>query len=92
MTPEAAETTGLKALGWLISDEDLLGAFMGSTGVSAEDLRRGAGDPGTLASVLAFITMDDAWVRRFCDAEGLPYGAPLAALRALPGGDEMNWT
>jgi hypothetical protein len=28
----------------------------------------------------------------FCDAERLPYEAPLLARRALPGGAEMSWT
>jgi hypothetical protein len=35
--------------------------------------------------------MEDRWVQRFCDDEGLPYDAPLQALRALPGQMRDEW-
>ena len=73
-------------------NDEILPVFLGSSGVSAADLRAGAEDPAFLASVLDFVTMDDAWVIAFCDSAGLPYEAPLAARRALPGGGEMHWT
>lgn len=92
MTPERAETIGLQALGWLAADEELRPVFLGSTGASLEDMRSGAADPAFLASVLEFLTQDDAWVRSFCDGAELPYEAPLQARYALPGAGEVHWT
>jgi len=55
-------------------------------------LRARAADPDFQASVLEFITMDDAWVMAFCDAVGLAYDQPLQARFALPGAEQVNWT
>ncbi|QQA43653.1 DUF3572 domain-containing protein [Pelagovum pacificum] len=92
MSPERAEAVALMALGWLASDEELCGVFLGSTGASADDLRAQAGDPAFLASVLEFVTMDDDWVRACCDANGLDYETPLRARYALPGAESVHWT
>lgn len=92
MQPESAETLALQALAWVVSNEELLPVFMGSSGASAEDLKARATDPHFLASVLDFLTMDDAWVVSFCDASGHDYSAPLTARAYLPGGNLPNWT
>lgn len=92
MSPEQAETIALRALGWLAGQDALLPVFMGSTGVSQDDLAVRATDPEFLISVLDFITMDDEWVVSFCTAEGLPYEMPLQARHALPGGAAVHWT
>lgn len=89
---ESAETVGLQCLSWLIGNEELLPVFMGTSGVSEEDMRNDAGDPAFLAAVLDFVLLDDAWVMDFCAAQGLPNDAPRAARAALPGGQEVNWT
>ena len=92
LTRDAAETIGLKALGWLAANDDLLPVFLGSTGASLDDLRAGAGDPGFQGAVLDFLLMDDAWVEAFCTAEGLPMDAPFRARAQLPGGQAAPWT
>ncbi len=92
MQQEFAETIALRALGWLAGNEELLPVFLGASGAGEDDLRAGARDPAFLGAVLDFLTMDDAWVVAFCDAEGLDYQEPLAARHALPGGAQMNWT
>ena len=92
MKPGQAEVVALKALAWLSGHDELMPVFLGATGATLDDLRDRAGEPEFLASVLDFLTMDDAWVTAFCEAEGLPYEAPLAARRALPGGGEVHWT
>ncbi len=92
MTEDAAGTLALRALGWLIGEDDLLGVFLGATGASADDLRAQAADPAFQASVLEFLTMDDAWVTRFCDSLGEEYTAPLAAARVLAGEAGRHWT
>ena len=92
MTSEQAEGIAIRALGWLAGNEDLCPVFLGSTGAAAEDLRALARDAAFLASVLEFVTMDDAWVVAFCDANNLEYDAPLRARHALPGAEQVHWT
>jgi len=92
MKQEAAETTALKALAWLISREDLISNFLGATGAAADDLGARAADPVFLGSVLDFLIMDDEWVVAFCDAVDLPYEQPMKARQALPGGQDVSWT
>lgn len=89
---ESAETLALQALAWLAAHEELLPVFMGSTGISADELRSRAAEPVFLGSVLDFLLMDDAWIVAFCDANGLRYDAPMQARAALPGGEALHWT
>jgi len=89
---ERAQVIALQALGWLVAHEELCPVFLGATGGSETDLRARAADPDFQASVLEFITMDDAWVMAFCDAVGLAYDQPLQARFALPGAEQVNWT
>ena len=91
MLRESAEVIGLKALGWLAANEELLPVFLGSTGASEADVRAGISDPDFLGALLDFIMMDDAWITSFCDAEGLAYDQPMMARMALPGGEQMHW-
>ncbi|SPH17185.1 hypothetical protein DEA8626_00701 [Defluviimonas aquaemixtae] len=89
---EFADTVALKALGWLVAQEEILPVFLGASGTAPAELRERAGEPDFLLSVLDFIVMDDAWVTAFCDAAGLDYSAPMTARAALPGGGDMSWT
>lgn len=92
MTPERAETIALQALGWLVGNDDLCPVFLGATGSSVDDLRTQAADPAFQASVLEFLTSDDAWVMQFCDHIDLPYDQPLRARYAIPGAEAVHWT
>ncbi|MEM8978667.1 MAG: DUF3572 domain-containing protein [Pseudomonadota bacterium] len=92
MQQEIAETEAIKALAWLAVQEDLVGTFLGSSGLSVDDMRAGAGEPEFLGSVLDFIMLDDAWVMALCDAEGWPYTRLMELRAALPGGQNMHWT
>ena len=92
MSQESAETVGLKALGWMAGNDELLPVFLGATGASEADVRAGASDPAFLGALLDFIMMDDRWVRAFCDTEGLAYDHPMHARMALPGGEQVHWT
>ncbi|SLN13583.1 hypothetical protein ROJ8625_00411 [Roseivivax jejudonensis] len=92
LSRSAAETVGLQAIAWLAADEDLLPVFMGATGADEEAFRAHLSDPSFQASVLDFVLMDDAWIRKFCDASGLDYDVPMQARAALPGGQNVHWT
>ena len=89
---DQAEVLGIKALGWLAANEELLPVFMGASGASLSDLRDRAQDPDFLGAVLDFLLMDDAWVMAFCESATLPYEKLAEARAALPGGQQMHWT
>jgi len=92
MNPERAEQIATAALIWLSTNEELMPIFLGSSGACADNLRVLAQDSAFLGSVLEFITMDDAWVMSFCDAEGLKYEDPLRARYSLTGAEDVHWT
>jgi len=92
MTPERAEQIALSALGWLATNDELLPLFLGSSGASADDIRAQAENPAFLGSVLEFLTMDDAWVVAFCDANGVKYEDPLMARYSLTGAEMVHRT
>lgn len=92
MQRQAAETIALQALAWIAADDEMAGAFLSGTGATAGEIAERAGDPDFLVAVLDFLTADDRTVAAFCDAAGLGYDAPLAARRAIPGGEEVHWT
>lgn len=92
MQQEIAQVIATQAFAWLLAQDELRDVFMGSTGVGVDDLRAGAHDSMFLASVLEFITMDDTWVRQFCDSHDLQYDDPLRARYALPGAEQVHWT
>jgi hypothetical protein len=91
-TPDTAETIALRALSWIAGDGEMLGHFMNATGAQTDDLKRSAGDPVFLGSVLDFLLLDDAWVMAFCTAEGLDCRVPGEARAVLPGGATTHWT
>lgn len=92
LSQDAAETLALQALGWLVNNDELMPVFLGATGASVEDIKGQAGDPAFLASVLEFLTMDDAWVVGFCDTVGEDYMAPMMARQVLLGESGRHWT
>lgn len=92
MSQESAEVIGIKALGWMAGNDELLPVFLGATGASEADVRAGATDPAFLGALLDFIMMDDNWVRDFCDSADVPYDQPMQARMMLPGGDQVHWT
>jgi hypothetical protein len=92
MDSERAQVIALQALGWLAGNDELCPLFLGATGGSVEDMRDRVREPSFQASVLEFLTMDDAWVMAFCDSAGLAYDQPLRARYALPGSEAVHWT
>lgn len=92
MNQDAAETLALKALAWLVANDDLLPVFLGASGASVDDLKTQAGTATFQMSVLEFLTMDDAWVIAFCDTVSHPYEAPMMAAQVLAGESRRHWT
>lgn len=92
MTLEEAETYALKATNWLVSNQDVLDIFMGSSGVSEITIKSDFHDGVFLAAVLDFLLLDDNWVITACEAMQLKPEAMSAARLLLPGGEKVNWT
>ena len=92
MTPEAAQVVAIQALGWLMGNNELLPVFMGSTGISAEDLKASLEDTSLLVSLMDFILMEDQWVLDFCDVSGFDPHKLQSVRHALPGGEMVHWT
>jgi hypothetical protein len=92
MRQEAAETLALRALAWLVGEDDLRGRFLDQSGAVPGDLAANASDPRFLGAVLDFLLTEDPLVTGFCDACGYGYADPLQARAALPGGATMHWT
>lgn len=92
MKRETAEVTALKALGWIVADEELSGAFLGASGAAPDELRARAADPEFLGFVLDFLLADEAALLAFCAASGENPETPMRARAALPGGELPNWT
>jgi hypothetical protein len=53
--PTDPQILALSALGWTLGDEARARRLLALTGLDAEALRRRVGEPGLLASVLAFL-------------------------------------
>lgn len=89
---EQAETLGLQALGWIAGQEDLAGAFLGATGLTADDMKTRASDPEFLGFVLEFLMGDEDSLLAFCQDLGVQPDRPMRARAGLPGGDMPHWT
>lgn len=92
MTPDAAQTEALRALGWLVGQDEVLDQFLGMTGGDLADLRARAGDPDLHLAVMDFLLQDEPLLIQACTDLGW---APDTALRlrgSLPGGEDVHWT
>ena len=92
MTSDDAEIYALKAANWLLSNQELLDLFMGSTGVSENTIKSDIQNTVFLVAVLDFLLLDDKWVMEACDAMQLEPDAMHTARLLLPGGERVNWT
>lgn len=92
MNIEKAEVIGIQALGWIIGNDDISGAFLNMSGLSTDELKTRASDPEFLGFVLDFLLGDEASLITFCADYELPNDSVAHARMALPGGDVYNWT
>ena len=92
MDKEIAETRALEVLTWVLSEDDLIQVFMGTTGASQNDLRSNTLNHEFLISIVDFVLMDDRWViscGKFLNID--PSQIKLIRM-SLDGGQEVNWT
>ena len=101
MTPSTGKNSGTirpddqdiadAALMHLLTDSDLVGAFLAASGMSVQDLRRAAAQPGLATQALEFICEDDQRVMDLAAASGrLPEQIAHARVR-LAGPGSYGW-
>ena len=86
MTKEQAEIIALQALSFLAKDEDRLGQFLISSGLTPQELKGRVREPDLLGGVLDAILSDDNLLLEFCNSASLSPDTIIRARRALPGG------
>ena len=82
------EEIAIAALGFIAADSELLPRFLAITGIEAATIRVAAREPGFLAGVLHFIAAHEPTLMAFTSSTGIEPAAVLAAMRALPRGDD----
>lgn len=92
ISKDAAAVTALRAMEFLAGSDDLLGVFLGATGLDRDALAQQLAEPEFQAAVLDFLLMDDAWVLDFAAFAELPPETVQQARAALPGGGVPHWT
>ncbi len=92
MNEEQAKVVALRALTYLVSEEDVLQRFMDLSGVDPADLRARADDSAMLAGVLDFFLGFEPQLLEMCEATDLPSEAPAQARRCLSGGQQEEWS
>lgn len=84
-SPASAEITALRALAWVVGDQDRAQRFLALTGCDADTLRLRAGEADVLGAVLDFLLDDEGSLLAFADAADLPAQSVALARIALPG-------
>ena len=79
-----AEEVALKALAWIMADDDMVGRFVGLTGAGPDEIRARIKQPDFLGAVLDFILGDEPTLMDFVQAEGLAPEVPMLARAKLP--------
>ena len=85
MPPSAAEVTALRALAWVVGEQERAARFLALTGFAPGTLRRRAGEAEVLGAVLDFLLEDEAALLAFADAAGVAAHSVALARAALPG-------
>jgi hypothetical protein len=82
---EDGSVIALKLLGFLAADDELLGRFMGLSGLSPDELKRRIADPIFQAAVLDFALADESLLVAFAANAGLNPASIMQARSKMPG-------
>lgn len=82
---ETAETLAIQVLGFLAEDPRALNRFLDASGLSAEQIRGAARQPGFLAGVLEFVLGDERLLIAFAESAGINPAEVARAAGALGG-------
>jgi hypothetical protein len=89
MTIDDAQALAINSLVFLAGDDELLSRFLALTGITADQIRSAASEPGFLAGVLQFYLAHEPTLMRYCEATGTDPALFQEALRLLPGGQDI---
>ena len=90
---QQAELLSIKVLEWIASNPSLFAAFLNMTGSTEESITENYSNREFLASVLDFLLMQkDNLILECCQSISVLPDEPIKARRAMPGGEEYNWT
>lgn len=81
------ESIAIGALSWIASDGEMMGRFLGLTGIEPSQIRDVASEPGFLAAVLDFVLAHEPTLTRFCDDNDL---APKMVAKARQRFGDLN--
>ncbi len=77
------DALALGALAWTLCEPARAGRLLATTGLDADALRAGIGDPALLAAVLGFLEAHEPDLVACAESLGVPPGALANARRAL---------
>ncbi len=83
LTLEDAQAVALKAIAFLVADDELLPRFVALSGCGLDDIRRQITDMGFLGGVLDFILADETTLLTFIAAADLAPETPMMARTKL---------
>lgn len=77
------QALALGALGWVLGDETRAGRLLALTGLDADALRGGLGDPAVLGAVLEFLASYEPDLLAAAEVLGVPPAELMAARERL---------
>jgi Protein of unknown function (DUF3572) len=75
----------VQALSFIAEEPQSLSRFLDTSGISADEIRTAAAEPGFLAGVLAYMLADETLLRAFADRAGIDPAAVARAAGAFGG-------
>ncbi len=85
MQQEQAETIALRAVAYIMGEEDLSARFLAMTGMDGQDIKGRIGDPAFLGAVLDYLLGFEPDLMAFSQWADLPPESIVRARHALPG-------
>ncbi|MEP7455325.1 DUF3572 domain-containing protein [Phyllobacterium sp. SB3] len=85
---DEAHSLAINALVFLSQDSELLSRFLALTGITADQIRLAAQEPGFLAGVLQFFLAHEPTLLHYCTETDTDPALFQQALRLLPGGHQ----
>ncbi|MDE0943060.1 MAG: DUF3572 domain-containing protein [Alphaproteobacteria bacterium] len=92
MNEEQAKIVALRALAYLVGDEDALQRFMDLSGIDSTELRAGADDPAMLGGVLDYFLGNETELLEMCTATDMAGEEPGRARHSLAGNKYDEWS
>lgn len=85
MQTAEADIIAIRALQFVISDENLCERFLALTGLTPTEIQESVADRGLHLGALEFLLQHEPDAEAFCEASDLPAGAAMAAQRLISG-------